>query len=134
MSRFYQVKKYTGILLLIFLNSEQTPKVLQTPENKKSNLLTPDFGTSNLFNNLKSLQHGSSLGGDTVNSSVVIGNLSYYDIVDNQRQRYLKRETVSDDEDNGEFIDSDDERSTTIGTFLESHKIQIALKNPGRLS
>ena len=64
----------------------------------------------------------------------MIGNLSYYDIVDNQRQRYLKRETVSDDEDNGEFIDSDDERSTTIGTFLESHKIQIALKNPGRLS
>jgi len=69
---------------------------------------------------------------------VVVGNLSYYDIVDNPRQRYLKKETVSDEEgeeeENGELTDSDDERSARIGTFLENHKIQIALKNPGRLS
>jgi len=114
--------------LLMCLDSinEQTPTFLKSSNEKlsqeKCSLLSPGFGSA-----LQKLKSSES----TSRSS----NLSFYDRVDNKRQSYLKKETYSDDDDEdegSEIKDIDDEKSTKIGNFLETHKIQVVLKNPGR--
>jgi len=61
--------------------------------------------------------------------------LSFYDLSNKNRKAYLKKEIVSDgaeEDDDDDFFNMDDEKKG-IKKFMETHCIQIMIKNPGKM-
>jgi len=143
-----KISHFNYFLIIRFIKSEQSPlrspdKSSITLEKSMSQLIKEDSKSSPAvmkYTKSKSILKGGSQGKATTLEDILENNqnqktsssLSFYDLANKNRTAYLKKEIASDDEDSDDFSDMDDSKKG-IKSFLESHSIQIFIKNPGKM-